>query len=239
MGSFDVESEFYNIRNAMNADTPKRQVARGNSSSAQTPASVPSGSPTNENTQAAETVREEQRAADAVKNEMKTASELSKIRNERIDKQRSEFVQIRNFPRDLMAMVRAEFPDAKNQSDALAAYISVKTNFQSSSVSDEVRDLISTYDGDRTAQNTEKRLSNLERQMREILRYMQESELVLSYLTFDKLGYRRENPKDARSIDFLENGVEAVIARIREQTAQYVKQENIRNGRPQHSRKEI
>lgn len=147
-------------------------------------------------------------------------------------KSKSDYVQIRNFPRELMSAVRSEFPNAGSNVDALAAYILLKTNSDSGCVSDEVKELVSSYDGNKVAENTEKRLEHLEKQSRETLSLLKELELVMSYIAFDRLGFRRDNPKDMRSIDFLENGVTDVIDRLREQANQFKKQENIKNGRP-------
>lgn len=147
-------------------------------------------------------------------------------------KGKSDCVQIRNFPRDLMSAVRSEFPNANSNVDALSAYVLLKTNADSSCVSDDVRELVSKYDGDKTAENTEKRLEHLEKQSKEMMSLLKELELVMSYIAFDRLGFRRDNPKDMRSIDFLENGVTDVIERLREQTNQFKRQESIKNGRP-------
>lgn len=147
-------------------------------------------------------------------------------------KKKSDFVQIRDFPRSLMSAVRSEFPGANSNIDALAAYVLVKTNADASTISDEVKQLALEYDGDRTAENIEKRLENLEKQNREMLSLLKELELVVAFLTFDRFGFRQDNPKDVRSVDLLENGVESVLTRIREQATILRKQENIKNGRP-------
>ena len=148
------------------------------------------------------------------------------------EKSKSDYIQIKNFPRGLMSAVRSEFPTASNNTDALAAYVYTKTNVSGNGVPQNIKDLAATYDGNRAVENMEKRMSSLEKQVRDMMNLLKEVELAISYVTFDRLGFRRDNPKDMRSVDFLENGVTDIVERLREQTNQLKQQENIKNGRP-------
>lgn len=146
-------------------------------------------------------------------------------------KTKSEVVQIRDFPRELIAQVRAEFPTATNNTDALAAYVHIKTG-RSGNVSNEVQRLADEYEGDKSAENIAKRLSAIESSMSKQSASMQELELVIAFLVFDRLGFRDDVPKNPGSIDFLESGVPDVIKRMKEQAKMFRTQQNIKEGRP-------
>ena len=147
-------------------------------------------------------------------------------------KPQSSVVQIRDFPRSLMAVARAEFPDATNNSDALAAYLLAKSGRSNLDVPDSVSELVQNWEGDKTLENMEKRISALTGQMAIMLSLLQELELLMTFVTFDRLGYRQDMAADVRSVDFLESGVTDLMARVREQAKQLRKQEAIKNGRP-------
>lgn len=147
-------------------------------------------------------------------------------------KPQSPVVQVRDFPRSLMAVARAEFPDATNNADALAAYVLAKSGRSNLDVPESVSELVQSWDGDKTLENMEKRVSALTGQMAVMLSLMQELELLMTYVTFDRLGYRQDMPTDVRSVDFLESGVTDLMSRVREQAKLLRKQEAIKAGRP-------
>lgn len=142
-----------------------------------------------------------------------------------------ESVQIRDFPRELMSVARAEFPNAQNNTDALAAYVYAKSG-KNLDVPDIVRDLASKWEGDKSIANMEKRITAIERQLFVLMQQIDELLLVSTYVAFDRLGYRKENPKTVRDINFLEVGVGDVRKRLQEQAKQDRKQKEIRDGRP-------
>lgn len=158
----------------------------------------------------------------------KSEKKATTTRSRRI---RSETAQIREFPRELLNLVRGEFPKSTNNQDALAAFVYVKLG-KDCDVPDSVKELARSWEGDKTIENMEKRLHNLERQTAVLAAILQEVELGLSYMLFDRFGFRKDNPKDSRSADLLEPGVTDMIFRLREQTKQYRQQESIKNGRP-------
>lgn len=152
-----------------------------------------------------------------------------------------ELVQMRNFPASVVAIAQQEFPTAKNRADALAAYVIVKSdcNPRELNVSPEIRELVRNYKGDKSASNVAMRLDMIERRQLSQNQELQMLTLGLSYLLFDRLGYRRESlTKGPRSVNMLETGVADLMARMREQARQYAKQEAIRTGRPQSQSRE-
>ena len=71
----------------------------------------------------------------------------------------------------------------------------------------------------------------LERQMVRILSMIEEQQIGLSYMLFDQLGFRRENPAMPDRINFNEIGMLDVKRQLSEQTKQIKKVEQIKHGR--------
>lgn len=157
------------------------------------------------------------------------AKSSDKVKTKKISKSKSF---IRDFPKDLLAVAKAEFPEASNNTDALSAYIAVKSDISVQGLPDSVQALVDAYEAPDYLQSINDRLSSLERQNTALVMILQELELGLSYLTFDYLGYRKEDASSARSVNFLENGVSDLITRMREQAKQFRAQDNIKKGRP-------
>lgn len=163
----------------------------------------------------------------------KKAQEEKKAKKSKSDdKPQTGNAQIRDFPRSLLTIARAEFPNASNNTDALAAYVLAKSGRANLDVPDEVAELVKDWEGDKTLENMEKRISALTTQNAVLLSMMQEMQLMMTFIAFDRLGYRQNVSADIRSVDFLENGVTDLLERLREQTKQLRKQEAIKNGRP-------
>lgn len=144
----------------------------------------------------------------------------------------SDVAQIRDFPKELLAIARSEFPTAMNNTDALAAYVYAKSD-GSVPVSDTIKELVSEWDGDHAVEDLSTRVGHLEKKSTEMMQLLEEMELLISYLLFDRMGYRKEQPKSLRSIDMLENdGAYDIMKRAKEQSRQLRKQRNIDDGRP-------
>lgn len=120
-------------------------------------------------------------------------------------------VQIRDFPRDLMAIARAEFPNAQNQTDALAAYVYVKSGKTGIEVSDEVKALVKTYEGDKTLQNIEARLEAIESNTFDTKSLLREVWYGILYVIRDRLGMRNHNPDTEKDVQFFERDGIAVL----------------------------
>lgn len=144
---------------------------------------------------------------------------------------RSETAQIRDFPRDLLDIARSEFPQATTQTDALAAYVAVKSGEPVNNLSESVRELVKNYEGDQTLLDVETRMKNLETQVKIMSGVMQELELGVGFIIYDRLGFRTGNPANPRSVDLLEGDMMDLITRLREQTVQSKQQERLRTGR--------
>jgi hypothetical protein len=143
----------------------------------------------------------------------------------------SDTTQLRNFPKSLANQAKAMFPSATNQSDAIAAYMYVMSHGEFD-VSDDVKVIAKSYGGDRTVENLEKRVSSMEKQLVEMSKILNEIEILTGFTLYHRMGYSRANDTDTRHIDFLETGMEELLARIKEQTREKMKHDAIANGRP-------
>jgi len=59
-----------------------------------------------------------------------------------------------------------------------------------------------------------------------------ELQLAVTYMLFDRMGWRRQNPKGPESVDFVEPGVTQLAQRLHQQTKQVADIERRRRGRP-------
>lgn len=141
---------------------------------------------------------------------------------------------IKDFPKSLLEIAQAEFPRALNQTDALSAYVAVKSG-QYEGVSPEVAELIKAWGGDDSISSMNDRIANLEKQVSTLTNNLENISLGVSYLIFDYMGYRREDaPSDILSINFLEDGVADLQTRLDVQTKQLRAANALRNGRPKY-----
>ena len=142
---------------------------------------------------------------------------------------------LKDFPRSLMNEVRRIFPDARNNTDALSAFVIVNTGVHMY-VNDTVQELVDEYTKEDPMMSVDDRLKFVEKQNRDLIKLVSELELGLSYMIYDRLGYRTQNANDVRSVDMLESNkagsVKDIVERLREQAEQMRKQDSIKNGRP-------
>ena len=146
--------------------------------------------------------------------------------------------QIRDFPNSVLNVVTREFPDAKSKRSALAAYVIVHSSepVDLNDVPDDVRELISKYDGSDNSQMIAEQLDTILRHiltlMSVVSTFQVKSELADAYLLFDRLGFRREGAPSPGKANLLEAGMTDMIERLRTQAKTFQKDENIRKGRP-------
>ena len=145
---------------------------------------------------------------------------------------RDDTVYLRDFPKNLLFIAKSEFPNATNQTDAVAAYVAVKSGVRDS-LSDNVKQLVAEWDGDGTIEQVDIRIGHLEKSMIATVQALQELELGLSYFMTEYLGYRKGNtPLTPGAIEFTDDAVLEVMNRLRVQNKQFTEQERIKKGRP-------
>jgi hypothetical protein len=145
-------------------------------------------------------------------------------------------VQIRDFPRAVMELARAEFPGAGSMADALTAYVIVKSGRAVKDIPDSAQELLDAYKGNDTLLSMDERMAHMEKQMHSIIGVLCEIEVGVAYSVFDRLGFRKDNAPSPVRTDFLEDGMHELMRRLQEQGRQWKQQEARRTGRPQRGK---
>lgn len=147
-----------------------------------------------------------------------------------------DLVQMRNFPRSLVALAMEHFPDASNRSDAVAAFMIVKSERSLDSFeieNEEIERLVKEYEGDKSMFDLIGRITEIEKSLEAILFTTRTLEVGLAYDLYDRLGFRRDPiPKSPRTLNMIEDGMLDLVPRIRTQSLEYRRQEKYRTGRP-------
>ena len=100
------------------------------------------------------------------------------------------------------------------------------------SVPDSVKELAKQWDGNKSVESLSTKLEAAKK-LSDMAVLLDEMELLISFHLFDRLGFRKESPKDAQSVNLLEqDGAYALMQRAKEQMRTLQKQIRIREGRP-------
>lgn len=173
----------------------------------------------------------EQKATNKVEPEANKPVLKSKAEVIRKSKSRSGGIYLRNVPNSLVAETRRLFPQANNNTDAVTAYIAYQAGIKEGLTPTQLELLDNVQVEDPIAEQRD-RISHIERILATIVNMMRELEIASSYMIFDRLGFRRENPNSPRQTNINEPGMTDMIERIREISQQMRRQENIKKGRP-------
>ena len=146
-------------------------------------------------------------------------------------RQKSEVVYLRNVPKSVAGEARRIFPTANNNTDAVAAYIAYKSGVRDG-LTDTQLELLDTTEVVDPIVEQNQRIAHIENTMVNMSNMMRELETAMSYIIFDRLGFRRENPDAPRQANLNEPGMTEMIERVREMSRQMYQQEKRRKGRP-------
>ncbi len=146
-------------------------------------------------------------------------------------RQKSEVVYLRNVPKSVAGEARRIFPTANNNTDAVAAYIAYKSGVRDG-LTDTQLELLDTTEVVDPIVEQNQRIAHIENTMVNMSNMMRELETAMSYIIFDRLGFRRENPDAPRQANLNEPGMTEMIERVREMSRQMHQQEKRRKGRP-------
>ena len=141
-------------------------------------------------------------------------------------------VRIPEFPRALIQEVRNIYKEATTNSDALAAFTYAQLGNPDLMVSEDVKRLVQGNDADNTLVNVEQRMRHLEDMLFAMSDRLNELELILSFLVFDRVGFRKEIPNSPYEVNPLEKGVVDVVKKMRESAEKKKKWEQQSEGRP-------
>ena len=146
-------------------------------------------------------------------------------------RQKSEVVYLRNMPKSVVGEARRIFPTANNNTDAVAVYIAYKSGVRDG-LTDTQLELLDTTEVVDPIVEQNQRIAHIENTMVNMFNMMRELETAMSYIIFDRLGFRRENPDAPRQANLNEPGMTEMIERVREMSRQMYQQEKRRKGRP-------
>lgn len=147
---------------------------------------------------------------------------------------------VRNVHTSAIEMALREFPMANNIGDAISAYLiahmderPVMTADLKQLVNDYAEDTVTTkLYGEIGALNT--KISHMDATLRATVSVLQELQLGISYLIADRKGLTREQANitmGGNSINLLEDCVPETMARLHEQTRQYLNLQRLSEGR--------
>lgn len=146
-------------------------------------------------------------------------------------RQKSEVVYLRNVPKSVVGEARRIFPTANNNTDAVATYIAYKSGVRDGLTDTQLELLDTTEVADPIVEQNQ-RIAHIENTMVNMFVMMRELETAMSYIIFDRLGFRHENPDAPRQANLNEPGMTEMIERVREMSRQMYQQEKRRKGRP-------
>ncbi|MBD5585074.1 MAG: hypothetical protein HDQ88_08325 [Clostridia bacterium] len=122
---------------------------------------------------------------------------------------------IKSLPEGAVAIARQMFPEAKNNKDAVAAYIYFKS-LKGYDAPEHIRDMVRAHESDdATYESLSAQITNLSERLEGHSLAMSEIELAVAYLIFDRLGFRKGSVNSVDGLDFLENGMDGLLTRLR------------------------
>lgn len=138
---------------------------------------------------------------------------------------------LRNVPHSVVTAARAEFPSASNNVDAVAAFVASRTGIYDDLTDEQCR-LAKQSNREDPLVAVNKKLQSMEEMVSKQKEAIDELQLAVTYMLFDRMGWRRQNPKGPESVDFVEPGVTQLAQRLHQQTKQVADIERRRRGRP-------
>lgn len=138
---------------------------------------------------------------------------------------------LRNVPHSVVTAARAEFPSASNNVDAVAAFVASRTGIYDDLTDEQCR-LAKQSNREDPLVSVNKKLQAMEEMLSKQKEVNDELQLAVTYMLFDRMGWRRQNPKGPESVDFVEPGVTQLAQRLHQQTKQVADIERRRRGRP-------
>lgn len=148
--------------------------------------------------------------------------------------------QIRNFPKSLMKMIKQTFPDEPH-TKAVAAFVyanrDMELEIDYSDIPKDVIELANSIDKFKKISDTEKNIKRINDGIRQLNEASDDLKLALSYLVYDRSGFRISVPQRPSEIDFLEPGVQEVTKKIEKTSDLIRKEKKYQEGRPKHQNK--
>lgn len=184
---------------------------------------------------------EEQKEASSVSNDDTLQDEVihdktgkTSIRQNKVPTVRKKVtkdtIQIRDFPRDVMDIIRGIVPGGNSYVETLLAYIYV-TSPVKFDIPSNVQDIVDGYMQDDQLTQVFKEIRLLREQMRNVEMSSYQSALASECTLFNELGLRKDTEKNPSDINYLEPGVEDMHIALEDYAKQLKKKDTIRHGR--------
>lgn len=142
----------------------------------------------------------------------------------------------RNIPSNVIKAVRAEFCDATNNTDALMAYLACHGSGSvaeraNACLTETQQQLVKNWDGDSYSAIV-KQIETLTKQLAKLSKTTDVIELLATYMVYDRVGFRNDNPRTPKDINLREDGVVDVVLAAEEQAKGFQYEKNTIQGRP-------
>ena len=142
----------------------------------------------------------------------------------------------RNIPSNVIKAVRAEFCDATNNTDALMAYLACHGSGSvaeraNACLTETQQKLVNNWDGDSYSAIV-KQIEDLTKHLAKLSKTTDVIELLATYMVYDRVGFRNENPRTPKDINLREDGVVDVVLAAEEQAKGFQYEKNTIQGRP-------
>lgn len=142
----------------------------------------------------------------------------------------------RNIPSNVIKAVRAEFCDATNNTDALMAYLACHGSGSvaeraNACLTETQQQLVKNWDGDSYSAIV-KQIEALTKHLAKLSKTTDVIELLATYMVYDRVGFRNDNPRTPKDINLREDGVVDVVLAAEEQAKGFQYEKNTIQGRP-------
>lgn len=139
-------------------------------------------------------------------------------------------IQIRDFPRDVMDIIRGIVPGGNSYVETLLAYIYV-TSPTKFDIPSNVQDIVDRYEHDDPSARILKEIRLLREQVRDVEIASYQGTLASEYNLMTSLGFRNDKATNPSDINYLEPGVEDMHIALENKAKQLKKKDNVRRGR--------
>lgn len=140
-------------------------------------------------------------------------------------------------PKEILAVIRGSIPEAQNNLEALVTYFYIVMG-RNLDVPDRIRELADGYKDDGGIADIQRQLADTQTQLRLLrqgqldeIRYVRELEMMVLWLTAERLNYAVNMPGTPDRMDFLFPEAEALLARLRKQVVEQERTERLSHGR--------
>lgn len=142
----------------------------------------------------------------------------------------------RDIPTSVMVAIRSEFCDAMNHTDALMAYLACHGSGSvaeraNANLTETQQKLVANWDGDSysaVVKQLEKLVSKFER----MSKTTDVIELLATYMVYDRLGFRNDDPSTPKATNMREDGVVDLVLAAEEQAVGFQHEKRTIQGRP-------